>query len=1044
MNKPQLWSFVFLLTTTISCNHTPQSPSSVVRRESSKGEDFTVYSQVTSATNASGRTSYTTNRFTLLENGLNYFEKGEWKLSEDRIESVPEGAVARRGPHKTIFGHDLNTDAVFDISAPDGTRLRGGVRAIQLTDLATGKSVVLGTVKGQAPGELLPPNQIVFRDAFEGVVRADVVIVWKHNFFAQDVVLRSRPRLPDGMSPESTVLEVVTEFINPPQPELRQQAISDKNQPDFLNDIVIYFGRLAMIGGKAFAVDPDAGYIFDRNPSSEGTLVRKRWHKLPDGSRTFLLESIAWNDLRPHMDQFRVPQADATTPLRLNNERIWPRRLLASTQRKPLPLASTEYRPEGFVVDWVILPDSSPTTFYSTENYVVRTTYYNGSSATFKPGCVIKFWGNNGANMVLYGSVSFENGANPSTFTSLDDNTIGGVWPGLPDLSVPKSDGNPTDNLVHTPLSIWYVNHNTLIQNAVFRWSSQYGIYYFNTGNSANHTVRNCRFEKVQNGGTAAAVYAHIPAARSVTLINSTACEVDNVSGADQGSVIGDLPQSCKNLGDNVLVNDPAKDANTDQDTQSETSLIAFGNTVVVAYVDSNAGVPGYGFPYRRFTCSPPCDWSPSATPQFIGWAVSTTGGTSFEDKGNILPPFQGKGNAGDPVLARDNTTGRIYLIGNPQRPSYYLDSTLNKNQMFIPLWRSDDNGQTFGAPVNAGPGRDPTGTVSRDIYDKPALVVDNLSGTGRGNVYASFVWQKTTGNFKILVYHSIDGGDHWAASSSDLGSTGSAPGLPTLALGTNHEVYIVWSETSGIGQFRFFFSKSTDQGKTFSTGVPIVALEAADLDLTRSSSAFMPYYNDTFRTPVLPNLIVNQANGHLYLVYADKVPSPSYDRGDIYFAQSTDGGAHWTSPIRVNSDSGIMDQWQPVITVKPDGSKLFIAWYDRRNSQGNYEIQTYGVVATLPVIGTSSFANNFAISAVKFVPAFTGSQTTPGSYDPVYPPDSCTVCPSFGGIYAEHMGDYDTAVSDNSYIYYTWGDNRNISRGRYQADVRFVKMQWP
>src|SRR3954469_44438 len=92
MNKPQLWSFVFLLTTTISCNHTPQSPSSVVRRESSKGENFTVYSQVTSATNASGRTSYTTNRFTLLENGLNYFEKGEWKLSEDRIESVPEGA----------------------------------------------------------------------------------------------------------------------------------------------------------------------------------------------------------------------------------------------------------------------------------------------------------------------------------------------------------------------------------------------------------------------------------------------------------------------------------------------------------------------------------------------------------------------------------------------------------------------------------------------------------------------------------------------------------------------------------------------------------------------------------------------------------------------------------------------------------------------------------------------------------------------------------------------------------------------------------------
>jgi hypothetical protein len=95
---------------------------------------------------------------------LNYFEDGQRKLSEDII--------------------------------------------VQLSDLASGKSSVLAIVKDKARGELLPPNQIVYRDAFEGSVRADLVPVSQHNFSSHDLILRSRPRLPEGMSPDSTVLEI--------------------------------------------------------------------------------------------------------------------------------------------------------------------------------------------------------------------------------------------------------------------------------------------------------------------------------------------------------------------------------------------------------------------------------------------------------------------------------------------------------------------------------------------------------------------------------------------------------------------------------------------------------------------------------------------------------------------------------------------------------------------------------------------------------------------------------------------------------------------
>jgi hypothetical protein len=134
-----------------------------------------------------------------------------------------------------------------------------------------------------------------------------------------------------------------------------------------------------------------------------------------------------------------------------------------------------------------------------------------------------------------------------------------------------------------------------------------------------------------------------------------------------------------------------------------------------------------------------------------------------------------------------------------------------------------------------------------------------------------------------------------------------------------------------------------------------------------------------------------------------------------------------------MNSDSPTNDQWQPAITVKPDGTKLFVAWYDRRNAgTNNLLIQTYGTFATLPITGTNNFATNFLISTVQFLPAFTGTNTISGTYDPAYPPSvapaSTNCCGSFGGTYAGYMGDYDTAVSDNSYVYYTWGDNRNTS----------------
>ncbi len=79
---------------------------------------------------------------------------------------------------------------------------------------------------------------------------------------------------------------------------------------------------------------------------------------------------------------------------------------------------------------------------------------------------------------------------------------------------------------------------------------------------------------------------------------------------------------------------------------------------------------------------------------------------------------------------------------------------------------------------------------------------------------------------------------------------------------------------------------------------------------------------------------------------------------------------------------------------------------------------------------------------------------TGTNQFDPVYPPgvrNDGTNCPTCGdGTYSPYtMGDYNRPFSDNNYVYYTWGDNRNTYTAtngftRNQADVRFIRVSWP
>jgi subtilisin-like proprotein convertase family protein len=426
----------------------------------------------------------------------------------------------------------------------------------------------------------------------------------------------------------------------------------------------------------------------------------------------------------------------------------------------------------------------------------------------------------------------------------------------------------------------------------------------------------------------------------------------------------------------NVLVNDPTTD--TIRDVQSETTMVLGARgTVVSAFNDSGSLVP-------------------STSGHFDGFSRSADFGASWTDRGHV--GNRAFGSAGDPVLARDNATGRMYLA-----TLYFRGSGIN-------VFRSSDDGLTFGAPVNAMPGfQQASGGL--DFLDKEWIAVDNVPGPGQGNVYV------VARNFSAGGGAAARAGITFARSTNGGQSYGPSPGMLLAAggqggwvvVGADHAVYVFWFDSSAVPS-RLSVRKSTDQGVTFGPRITVAPLLSTgvngDMGLEFRTNTFL----QAVANPVDPNL--------LYAVFNDN-PVGS-DRGDIYLTQSFDAGATWSPAVRVNDDPTSRDQWQPSLAVTPNGTHLFVGFYDRRLSVTNTLIDVWGTIGTIS--GPSvTFGRNFRITTASFPPVPGGSSVNPA-----------------------YMGDYDQAVADGELFYYTWGDNRlpnpNDPVGRpRQPDVRFV-----
>ena len=407
-----------------------------------------------------------------------------------------------------------------------------------------------------------------------------------------------------------------------------------------------------------------------------------------------------------------------------------------------------------------------------------------------------------------------------------------------------------------------------------------------------------------------------------------------------------------------VPVNNAASDL-TSRRTQSETALLLAGPNIISAFNDSGS-----------FTANT------SPGNHFTGFAVSMDGGATFVDKGTL--PNNAGGDLGDPVLARSASTGTVFM------------ATLHFSLDALQIFRSTDNGMTFGAPINGAPGFTPAAAN----HDKEWITVDNTPGPGYGNVYMA--WRNFGTPAGITFTRSTDDGLTWGPSGGLLLENNGQGTFVTV--GADHAVYVFYYAAGPAIKMR----KSIDQGLTFAPAVTVTPILSAgtngSLGLEFRSNAFPQAYAH----PTNPNI--------LYMTYNDN--PAGVDRGDIFFRQSNDGGTTWSAAIRINTDATTNDQFFPSLAIKPDGSALALTWYDRRGDPANVLMERWGRVGTIS--GTTvNFGPNFVISDVAFPPVF--------GLDSV--------------VNATYIGDYDQMAADNTYFYTTFLDTRLGSQ-----DVRFAK----
>lgn len=351
--------------------------------------------------------------------------------------------------------------------------------------------------------------------------------------------------------------------------------------------------------------------------------------------------------------------------------------------------------------------------------------------------------------------------------------------------------------------------------------------------------------------------------------------------------------------------------------------------------------------------CSLHGDYGPYATLAFAGDGTLYVSFVANDPRFANPATFSPLSVGGDAVQAQQlspNPLGGV-VAGHPPR----------RTPRNVFLARSDDGGRSFETTAVFIGAEEPAQAPAKlppDGENKGAMLAVDPSDPAQ--VYVG--WRQgdlTADDHKLstVIAASTDGGRTFGAPvdvSDERG--GDYPALAVTADGTAHAVFLTRDfsptpppEDAPAPVAPIQYVRSTDQGETWSQPVPID-----------------PGNQNSERPPLLAGDPSSEA---LYLVWYGHTEAMNdaedFDEDlEILFRSSQDGGVTWSERSIVNDDEAGVDQYEPGISLAPNG-RIDIAWYDFRNSPdgGSDDSGLSDVYYTYSEDDGSTFAPNLRVN---------------------------------------------------------------------------------
>ncbi|MDQ6765672.1 MAG: hypothetical protein M3Z22_06180 [Verrucomicrobiota bacterium] len=300
----------------------------------------------------------------------------------------------------------------------------------------------------------------------------------------------------------------------------------------------------------------------------------------------------------------------------------------------------------------------------------------------------------------------------------------------------------------------------------------------------------------------------------------------------------------------------------------------------------------------------------------------------------------------------------------------------------------------------------DATVSGTQTNVDKEMLWVDHsASSPFKDQMYA--IWH--TGNPAFMNRRTAGAGGTWLATPiqvSGAESTGTAIGgdVKTNSAG---DVFGGWPTT---GNSKIFVVKSTNGGTSFGPPVRVATtFDSYDIGIPSFSSRRALIYVSlgTYKTATKNNVYASwtDLSGETGCIAPANEPNTnvaSTCKTRIWFARSTDGGATWSAPVKINAQSSLNDQFNQWLAVDETNGTIGIMYYDTVGDAGRKKTDVW----------YQSSSNDGASwsAAVKVTSAMT-DETISGA-------DS-----------GNQYGDYNGLSGYSTMFFPSWTDRRNAAK---------------